>query len=121
MPDRNAVLDLVPETGDPSFIDLEADGRFHLVLGTKEEHDGIKVQATDPAVVRLLVEQPYFRPQTYYCRSTDGSARKLDPDELAADRDAVDHVEGVEGMLPYDGVAVGRGDHARTVGALIGK
>lgn len=121
MPDRNAVLDLVPETNGPTFIELEADGLFHLVLGTKEEHDGIKIQATNPAVVRLLVEQPYFRPQTYYCRTADGSGRKLDPDELAANREEVEHIEGLEGMLPYDGVAVGRGDDARTVGDLIGK
>lgn len=121
MVDRNAVLGLVPETGGPDHIELEADGQFHVVLGTKEEHDGIKVQATNPAVVRLLLEQSYFRPQTYYCRVEDGSGRKLEPDELADDREAVERIDGVEGMVPYDAVSLGRDGDARTVGDLIGK
>lgn len=120
MADRTEVLELVPQEGGPRYIELEADGQFHVILGTKEEHDGIKVQATNPSVVRLLLESEDFEPETYYCRLVDGGGTKLDPEPLAARRDEVEVIDGVEGMLPYDAVSLTGDGDSRSIGDLIG-
>lgn len=119
MDDRTRALSRVPEDGGPKYIELEADGEFHVILGTKEEHDGIKVQATTPAVVRRLLNLDYFTPQQYYCRLADGGKATVEADELDEALEGVEVIDGVEGMLPYDAVSLARGADAVSVADLI--
>ena len=112
------IRELVHRSDGVPNLDLTAEGQFHVVLGTKNEHDGVKVQAMNATVIDLLLDVEYFRIEKYYCR-TDAGDRTFEPGEFEDEADTVVAIDGLEGMLPYDAVSIGRSGDEHAVADLL--
>ena len=122
MPDGKQLIGLLDDSQDAYDLTLTAEGRFHVVLGTKDEHDGIKVYASNPRVVEELLTHAEFRIETYYCLVSDSEEGKtFDPDEFDEAYDRVETITAVDGMLPYGAVTIEKDGESLDIGSLIGK
>lgn len=119
MIDRRAQIDRIEEEWPRPPLELEAEGHFHFILGTKDEHDGVKIYASNPRVIRAVLEDDEFRPDQYYCTMADESRAILEPDELAEHDDEVESIHAVDGMLPYDAVTISAADEELTAADVI--
>lgn len=105
--------DLVAKLGGEQLaqeLSLQAEGNFHFILGTKDEHDGVKVYASNPGIVEALLGNDRFRPQKYYCRLAGDEAAILEGDEVVERLADVESIDAMEGMLPYDAVRIDGAD-----------
>lgn len=119
MTDESALLDKIEPGWPHRPLQLDAEGHFHFILGTKDEHDGIKVYASNPRVIESLVQYDEFRAEQFYCTRADDKKAKLDPDELDEHFDEVDTINAVDGMLSYDAVEIQGADGPLDVGDVI--
>lgn len=106
MTDKSKILNRIDPEWPHRPLQLDAEGHFHFILGTKDEHDGIKVYASNPKVIESLVQFDDFRPQQYYCTRADGKKAKIESDELEEYIDEVDSISAVDGMLAYDAIEI---------------
>lgn len=106
MIDRQEQIELVEDVWPRPPLELEAEGHFHFIMGTKDEHDGVKVFASNPHVIRALLADETFRPEQYYCTLVDESRQKVEPEDLADWLDEIDAIHAIDGMLPYEAVTI---------------
>lgn len=119
MTDDPEVIDKIQSGWPHRPLQLDAEGHFHFILGTKDEHDGVKVYASNPRVIESLVRYDDFTPEQFYCTRANGDKAKLDPDELDEYFDEVDSISAVDGMLSYDSVEIQGADGPLNVEDII--
>lgn len=107
MVERQEIIERIDYESPSAMLNLNAEGNFHLILGTKDEHDGIKVYAANPQMVEKLLNDDAFSPDQYYATwAENGEGVKFDPGELDEHIESVSSIGAVDGMLPYDRVSV---------------
>lgn len=119
MTDETELIDKIQPGWPHRPLQLDAEGHFHFILGTKDEHDGIKVYASNPRVIETLVQYDDFEPEQFYCTRNEDERAKLDPDELDDHFEEVDSISAVDGMLSYDSVEIKGADGPIDIGDII--